>query len=89
MSAFTKDSIIITNSVMASVKLNAKKPSSSVRMILFQMAAHNLKIASLNKRIMRETYVPTSSVHLSVPKPDICVKEVLMNTDARKKMYAF
>ena len=74
---------------MAFVKLNAKKLNSSVRTILFQMTAHNPKIASLNKRIMRETSAPTNNVHSNVQKPDICVKEVLMNTDARKKMYAF
>ena len=74
---------------MAFVKLNAKKLNSNARMILFQMAAHNLKIASLSKRIMRETYAPTNNVHSNVRKPDTCVKEVLMNTGARKKMYAF
>ena len=89
ISASTGDSMIITSSVMGFVQLNAKMMNSSVQMILPQPGAPSLKIVLLNRKITKETFAPTNNAHSNVPKPDICVKEVLMNTDARKKMYAF
>ena len=88
-SAFTRDSTTIMSSVMASAQLNAKIPSSYVQMTPFLMDAPNPRTAFLNKRITKETYAPTNNALSNAQKPDIYAKEMLMNMDAKKKMFAF
>ena len=89
ISAFTRDSTTIMSFVMASAQLNAKTPSSYVQMTPFPTDAPNPKTAFLNKRITKETYAHTNNALSNAQKPDICAKEMLMNTGAKKKMFAF
>merc|ERR1711963_535408 len=62
--------------------------------LLFQMTpfptdAPNPKTAFLNKRITKEIYAHTNNAPSNAQKPDICAREMLMNTGAKKKMFAF
>ena len=53
------------------------------------MVARKPKTAFQNKRTTKETSVLTNNALLNAPKQDICAKEMSMNMDAKKKMYAF
>ena len=76
ISAFTRDLIIISSSVMAFAQLNVRMTKTFAQMILFQTDATNPKTASPNKKITTETSVPTSNVLLNAPKHDIYAKEL-------------
>ena len=89
ISVFTRVLMTILIFVMAFVQSNVKMTKFFAIMNLFQTDAKKPKIAFPNKKITTETSALTNNVLLNVPKPDIFVREVLMNTDARKKMSAF
>ena len=89
-SAFTKDSIgIILSFVTAFAQLNVKMMKWNAHQLLNPMVVKKPKTAFQNKKTTRETSVLTNNALLNAPKQDICAKEMSMNTDAKKKMYAF
>ena len=53
------------------------------------MVVRKPKTAFQNKKTMKETSVLTNNALLNAQKQDTCAKEMSMNTDAKKKMYAF
>jgi hypothetical protein len=52
------------------------------------MDVNKKKTAFQNKKITTTTFAHTNNVHLHAQSHVICVKEILMSTDAKKKMYA-
>ena len=88
ISAFTKDLIGITLSFVTDfAQSNVKMMKWNAQLLLNPMVARKLKTAFQNKKTTKETFVPTNNVLLNALKHDICAKVMLMNTDARKKIF--
>ena len=51
------------------------------------MVVNKKKTVFQNKKITRTIFAHTNNVHLHAKRKNICVKEILMSTDAKKKMY--
>ena len=52
------------------------------------MVARKPKIVFQNKKTTKETSALTNNALSNAQKQDTCAKEMSMNTDAKKKMYA-
>ena len=90
ISAFTKDLIgIILSFVTAFAQSNVKMMKWNAQLLLNPMVARKLKTAFQNKKTTKETSVLTNNALLNAQKHDTCAKEMLMNTAAKKKMFAF